>query len=209
MKNYLAILLAAVAALFVPARAASAATIYPITHLGGLRGYFLCEGLAINAGGQVTGFTSATSGVTSRQPFLYSGGVMKGLGILPGYNTSSGTAINSSGQVAGYAGAPSGVQHALLYSGGTITDIGILPGFTSGAATGISDSGQIAGYAYNGSSDQMQGEHAFLYNGGAMTDMGTAGYADKRRLREQRQWSSRGASRHAPERRGKQPFFPI
>ncbi len=107
--------------------------------------------LAINASGQVAGFSNNGA-------FLYSGGKVTTFGSPA---SSAATSINASGQVVGYyrpLGSDS--NHAFLYSGGKITDLGTL---TMPARTCINASGQVIG---------TFGGHGFLYSGGKMTDLG-------------------------------------
>ena len=154
-----------------------AATIYNLGTLGGSES----SGSAINASGQVTGWSYTTGGV--KHAFLYtgtpgSGGAMADLGTLGGTN-SVGNAINASGQVAGGSDRAGG-QHAFLYtgtpgSGGAMADLGTLGG-TNSYGYAINASGQVAGYA----DTTAYAPHAFRYtgtpgSGGVMADLGTLG----------------------------------
>ena len=153
---------------------------YTATRLGTLGGNGSAAN-AINASGEVTGFSYVTKWTppnpdphTEWHAFLYSGGVMRDLGTLGG-TFSSGSAINASGQVAGFAALnnlpyPLFAKHAFLYSNGVLTDLGTLGGTSSGAF-GVNASGQATG-----SSDLANTyEHAFLYSNGVMSDLGTIG----------------------------------
>jgi len=140
-----------------------------VTDLGTLPGYTTSVAYGINNSGQVVGASSNIGGQPA-QAFLYSGGVMTGLGTLGG-TSSYADGINDSGQVVGQAFTNGLSQyHAFGYSSGVMTDLGTLPGamYSDSAATGINNSGQVVGYSYASS-----GIHAFLYSGGAMTDLGT------------------------------------
>src|SRR5262249_11466502 len=90
--------------------------IYNLGTLGGSESF----GYAVNAGGQVGGYSSTFSSFTHRA-FLYSGtpgsgGSMANLGTLGGPE-SFGYAVNAGGQVTGYADTLSGDRHAFVYSG--------------------------------------------------------------------------------------------
>ena len=74
---------------------------YTITDLGALGpAGSSSAGYAVNAAGQVAGWTNASADSGVRQAFLYSGGTMTDLGTLGGSN-SYGYGINDSGQVVG------------------------------------------------------------------------------------------------------------
>jgi probable HAF family extracellular repeat protein len=132
---------------------------------------------AINAGGQVVGYSNTAPGandpavgqdyngfpVGEPHAFLYSGGPMMDLGVLPGTLASHATGINASGQVVGYSD-----DHAFLYSGGTMTDLATVPGgniltSTVSSATAINNAGQVIGTGGP--------TGAFLYSGGVITTL--------------------------------------
>src|SRR5262245_37357887 len=135
---------------------ASAATnTYTITDLGSLGGG-VTDATAINASGQVTGFSYLSKQGASPCPnpfsgphcspfhaFLWTNGKMTDLGTLSGGLISAGAAINASGQVVGTATDRSENGVAALWTGRKITP---LPGL-DGTAVGINDSGQIVGGA--------------------------------------------------------------
>jgi probable HAF family extracellular repeat protein len=116
------------------------------------------EGTAINAAGQVVGWSGTKAGPV--HPFLYSGGVMKDLGTFEkgGRGTtllaSQAFGINSSGQVVGIAATDGPDWHAFLYAGGHMTDLNaFVPAswpVTFQSAKAINDRGQIAVYGANG-----------------------------------------------------------
>jgi probable HAF family extracellular repeat protein len=130
---------------------------------------------AVNASGQVVGYSSSTNGQI--HAFLYSAGQLIDLGTLPGGNYSEANGINSSGQVVGYSTVASGSSHAFLYSGGQMTDLGTLPRGFSSVATGINDAGLIVGYSDTRPLGYTypQPDHAFVYSNGTMTDIGSLG----------------------------------
>ena len=165
------------------ARAVTPPAIY---NLGTFSGDNTSYGFAINAYGQVTGYSG---GGAADHAFRYtgtpnSGGSMASLGTFGG--DSRGYAINSSGQVAGFSigqntTAPNGFR-PFLYSGtpggGAMADLGSFGG--DGEARGTNASGQVVGFSYTASDIRFR---AFLYSGipgagGSMIDLGTLGGPD-------------------------------
>lgn len=144
---------APVVATAVPAAAAT----YTVTDLGSL-GFGLTVTVAINATGEVTGYSYLSKEIQIPCPpqqyggskkcfenlyhaFLWSNGTMTDLGTLGG-DFSEGLAINSSGEVVGWAQTKAGGSDPFLWNGRTMTDLtslGVLHAY------GINDSGQIAG----------------------------------------------------------------
>ncbi len=131
-----------------------------LTDLGTLGGNS-STATAINAGGQVAGYSDLADG--SQHAFLYSNGVMRDLGTLGGANSEA-TAINAGGEIVGFSDTPYGSWHAFLYSGGFMLDLGTLGGPHS-IALGINSSGQVVGY----SGLAGGANNAFIYSNGVMT----------------------------------------
>nr|WP_229508949.1 PEP-CTERM sorting domain-containing protein [Massilia sp. CCM 8734] len=133
----------------------------------------MSQATAINAAGQVVGWSRLANG--QDRAFLSNGssGQMTNLGTLGGGYSSRATAINAAGQVAGVADLP-GQQHAFRSNGsaGQMTDLGALGGPTL-QVNGINAAGQVAGWA----TVAKQTYRAFLSNGaaGQMTNLGTLG----------------------------------
>lgn len=126
------------------------------------------EGLAINASGQVTGY-SFTTGNAELHAFLWDGGRMQDLGTLGGAN-SKGLAINASGQVTGYSlTSGNAEEHAFLWDGSRMLDLGTLGGRSS-RGVAINDSGQVTGYSTLAGDVELR---AFLWDGSRMQDLGT------------------------------------
>ena len=165
---------------------AAAATTYTITDLGSL-GQGESDASAVNAAGEVTGYSYLSTLVPTPEcppvygntkktcvehpwhAFLYSNGQMSDLGTLGGH-ISVGSAINRSGWVVGASTTSSGGSDAFLWNGGKkMIDLGGLAPLAGSAgswATGINDSGQVVGRYGTGDV-----EHAFSYSNGTMTGL--------------------------------------
>lgn len=136
---------------------------YWVTNLGTLGG-LTSTATAVNASGQVVGFSETAAGET--HAFLFSGGFMSDLGTLGGaYSIATG--INSSGQIVGYSQTASGEFRAFTYSSGAMQALTTLGG-TDSFAYAVNDSGVVVGEAQTASGDF----HAFSYSAGSMTDLG-------------------------------------
>jgi probable HAF family extracellular repeat protein len=166
----------------------SEGTLHDLETLGGT----YSQADAINASGQVTGYSDVT-GDASSHAFLWNPttpggatGTMHDLGSLGGPFTI-GWDINSRGEVTGTSDATnlSDSGHAFLWqpampngTAGTMHDLGTLGGSTSDGS-GINDGGQVAGSAHT---INDAATHAFLWTpsspggiSGAMQDLGTLG----------------------------------
>jgi probable HAF family extracellular repeat protein len=149
----MAVLAVAVGLPVAAAAPAAAATTYTITDLGSL-GSGTAAGTAINASGQVTGYSVLPKLVQVpclypqkqkcfAQPihaFLWSNGTMADLDTLGGLN-SNGMAISDSGEVVGTADTKTG-SSLFLWNGHNIRALSVMTKF---GGAGINDSGQIAG----------------------------------------------------------------
>jgi probable HAF family extracellular repeat protein len=139
-------------------------------NLGTLPGATVSSATAINASGQVVGFSSSPA---PEEAFLWSKATgMQGLGFLSGGGFSDAFAINRFGQVAGFSGAKGdNAFYAFIWSKTTgMTNLGKLPGYAFSAARAINDLGQVAG-----DSDCVgQCGHATLWSKtkGSMIDLG-------------------------------------
>jgi probable HAF family extracellular repeat protein len=129
-----------------------------LTSIGGVS-----EATAINASGQVVGYSSINEVGGPFHAFLYDHGQMHDLGLLNGDPSLSlqATGINDQGQIVGFGLNNSGPE-AFLYDHGHMYNLNDLIPRDSGwklySATGINDLGQIVGDGVN-----SQGEtHAFL-----------------------------------------------
>ena len=114
--------------------------------LGGLPGYTYSMPTAINASGQVVGFSQNFTNATVSLPFLYSNGHMTNLGTLPGDYSAAALGINSQGTVIGSSRGISG-DHAFTYENGVMTNLQSLIPSTADihvlSAAYINDAGQI------------------------------------------------------------------
>jgi probable HAF family extracellular repeat protein len=155
-----------------------------MTNLGCIsntNGYCYSQGTALNASGQVTGWTYAytsTYGV-QQHAFIWRNATegIVDLGTLGG-SYSYGQAINDSGQVAGYAGTTNNAgQDAFIWSAtGGMVDLGTLGG-TYSVAQRITSDGHVFGYSYTASNQQQL---AFVYDGTSMKALlpGNATYSN-------------------------------
>jgi len=135
------------------APAAAAAKTYTITNLGslGFAGYDTTEATAINAGGQVAGYSDTATTITFPCPGHY----------RPPRTCSSQTKT-------------AGVTHAALWTGTTMVDLGALAPLSSGSwsdASGINDSGQVVGSWASSQSTSGTGSHPWVYSNGTMTSL--------------------------------------
>jgi probable HAF family extracellular repeat protein len=128
-----------------------------MTDLGALPGLPDSRAHAINALGQVVGFSSFFDSDTTDEifeSFLYSNGEMIDLGV-PG-DANMAHDINDHGQIVGWA-----VGGAYIYENGVVTNLNTLipagSGMSLSTAMGINNAGQIIGYALSGGET-----HAFL-----------------------------------------------
>ena len=147
---------------------ASASGGYVPLDLGTLPGDSWSQPTAINANGQVVGYSSDSSGNWHAFSWTETGGMVP-LGTLGG-GVSSAAAINDSGQVVGQSTTSTGRSHAFLWTQGTgMVDLGTLGGLTS-SAYAINAGGQVVGSAQTASGVT----HAFSWTkAGGMVDLGT------------------------------------
>ncbi|WP_445372352.1 hypothetical protein ACH518_06830 [Methylomonas sp. HW2-6] len=113
--------------------------------IGGLGGYS-GQGLAINAGGEVVGYSSLSPDEYLLHAFHYANGRMQDLGSLGGDSRASD--INDTSQIVGYSRTTDNAMHAVLWNNGRIYDLNRLAadGWTLHHALGINRYGQIVGF---------------------------------------------------------------
>lgn len=174
MRHFLNAMLAALTIAALSLSAAQAQT-YMVTDLGSLGG--ATTPLGINASGQVTGASVASSG--SFHAFIWTPssrngttGTIRDLGLPKNFNSATGHAINDLGQVAG-EGSGNNIPHALLWTGGSI--VSLVSGSGQSAAYAINNYGEVTGGAATGTNGAFD---TFLWkpavsNGtkGTMTDL--------------------------------------
>src|SRR5262245_4868370 len=190
-----ALFLALVMPAIQPSTLQASGALYRVTDLGALNccydAIYASAALAVNAHGDVAGFTASPTDASRTIPFVYQNGTMTAISDNYGWATS----INDVGDVTGFVLLPGQPDaHAFRYRKGVFTDAGTLSGFSSGegfllegqstvelstvdhpefSATlpmASNAAGQVVGSAWrNGSSE----ERAFVYRNGVMTDLGT------------------------------------
>ncbi len=141
---------------------------------------------AVNASGQVAGYSQGSTVFTTKHAFRYdgtpgAGGVIRDLGTLGGASSQA-FGINDPGQVTGGSqtnpNLPNAGNYAFVYtgtpgSGGMMKSLGSLGGVTS-SGVAINNAGQVAGNSLLADGTTL---HAFRYDGsagvGIMRDLGT------------------------------------
>jgi probable HAF family extracellular repeat protein len=120
--------------------------------LGNLGGTENNVPFAINARGQVVGYSNLPGDATSHA-FLWQNGVMSDLGTLPGDVFSVANGMNDKGQIVGESCPASGSCRGFIWENGSMTDLNLLVPTRSRLyvfyASDINDSGQIVGIATN------------------------------------------------------------
>jgi len=139
---------------------AEAQTGFVVEDLGALPGDASSVAWAINARGDVVGWSNGAAGTRA---FLFTDAA--GLTALPGLPDRPRTVardINDAGEIVGSANAGgTDIGHAVVWSGGSIQDLGTLGTGAYSEAWGINNTGQVVGYSYtNGGGFPY---HAFLY----------------------------------------------
>jgi probable HAF family extracellular repeat protein len=150
---------------------ARAAGAYTVVDLGALPGGKEAGATAIDAAGQVVGWSASPE--NEQHPFLWKQGSMIDLGTLPGGNPVTATDISSAGQVVGYSASDredgtGGL--AFIWSKGVMTVLGTL-GAAGASADAISSSGRLVGTILTAAGEY----HAFIRDKGIVTDLGTLG----------------------------------
>jgi probable HAF family extracellular repeat protein len=146
------------------------APIYALHDLGTLPGETFSIPWAINASGQIVGW----SGVSPPRAFIYKGSGMVALPGLPGQTYTLARGINDAGVVVGGGWAPGGAEVALRWNGGVPEALGVIEG--SSESWDINEAGVSIG-----SSPTPGGGltgHAFMHtDAGGMVDIAPTGNA--------------------------------
>ncbi len=159
-------------------RPAMSQTSYVVEDLGALAGDTSSVAWAINANGDVVGWSTGQAGTRA---FLYTNA--SGMVALPGLPDRPRTVardINDAGVIVGSANA-GGVDlgHAVLWSGGSVQDIGTLGTGDFSEAWGVNNLGQAVGSSYTNGAGL--GVHGFLYSEAEglvdLTPLSDTGYA--------------------------------
>ncbi len=147
----------------VAVRPAMAQTSYVVEDLGALAGDASSVAWAINANGDVVGWSMGPAGTRA---FLYTNaGGMVALPGLPDKPRTVARDINDAGVIVGSANAGgTDLGHAVLWSDGPAQDLGTLgTGFYS-EAWAVNNLGQVVGWSYTNGGSGLQGVHGFLYS---------------------------------------------
>jgi probable HAF family extracellular repeat protein len=132
-----------------------------VQDLGALPGDTSSVATAINANGDVVGWST---GPTGSRAFVYTDlGGLVALPGLPNRPLSVARDINDAGDIVGSANAGgTDLGHAVLWSGGSVQDLGTLGTGSYSEARALNNLGQIVGTSHT-SGGNMLGVHAFLY----------------------------------------------
>jgi probable HAF family extracellular repeat protein len=146
-----------------------------MSEIGSLGGK-LNAACAINAAGQVTGYSQEGNG--NLLAFIFSRNTpIESLGALEGGSTSEAFGINNRGEVVGDGQGGDKSHRPVLFSNNSVQDLGLANSNDPDAletAYAINDSGQIVGRRGVGNN----AFHAFLYSNGNITDFSTLGGAN-------------------------------
>jgi probable HAF family extracellular repeat protein len=155
--------LAVLPGVLVAAPPAMGQTGYVVEDLGALAGDTSSVAWAINADGDVVGWSMGPAGTRA---FLYTNaGGMVALPGLPDKPRTVARDINDAGVVVGSANAGgTDLGRAVLWSDGAIQDLGTLGTGLYSEAWGVNNLGQVVGWSYTNGASGLQGVHAFLYS---------------------------------------------
>jgi len=130
-------------------------------------------GNAINASGQVAGYSTNSKG--TYRAFLSTNGTLTDIGDLGG-GSATAYGMNDLGWVVGSAVTANGENHPFLYRNGKMRDLGTLGSKNNdwwNVAQGVNNSGVVAGTSYDATGNFF----GFVWKSGKMTKMGTLGGA--------------------------------
>ena len=132
-----------------------------------VNGNYNSTAMAINASGQIVGFSLTSAGVY--HAVMWQAGKISDLGVFAANDQSFAIAINASGEVVGYDMPASYESKAFLWQNGKMTNLGTLPGDDYSTAEAINSSGIIVGQA--GIYANPSGNHAVMWQNGKIYDL--------------------------------------
>lgn len=140
--------------------------------LGTLKGYVSSVSRAVNAQGQIVGWSvsgrNLVDSLATTHAFLYSRDRMLDLGTLGGRDSQA-IGINDAGQIVGVSALQDKTRHAFLFRQGKLTDLGTLPGGGYSTANSINRRGVIVGAAETAA----HLIHAVMWSSNKVQDLGT------------------------------------
>jgi len=105
--------------------------------------------LAVNASGQVVGYSTTAGGRSHAFSWTAAGGMID-LGTMAGHDSSVASQVNDSGQVVGYSSIQNQFSRAFSWTMAQgMIDLGALPGDRFSVAQGVNARGQVVGYSFN------------------------------------------------------------
>jgi probable HAF family extracellular repeat protein len=139
---------------FKPVALRASGALYTVTDLGALNCCYpwihASGATAINAHGDVVGYTASPTDPSRTIPFIYQDGTMTAISD----NYGRATSINDAGEVTGFVLLPGEPNvHAFRYLNGVFTDVGALPGLSNepySIGWAINNGGTIAGNSNGG-----------------------------------------------------------
>jgi len=120
-------------------------------HIGALPGRATSEAVAVNAGGDIVGYSADAAGAR-RATLWTSGGAVVDLGALPGGDLSQALAINNAGHIVGTSTSSVGSRACLWTPAGGLQDLNALIAPSSSVlthATGINQAGVIVAFGHD------------------------------------------------------------
>lgn len=151
------------------------ATADEVINLGTLPGGNFSEANALNDQAAVVGIwgDSVTGDPTGKEAFLWTNGLMCGLGDDLGTPSSSASDINNLNQITGWMGSAVHIDaHAFLWHEGVVLDLGLLPNGMTSVGTGLSDRGHVVGSGLVKDPDTGDtAVRAFIWSGKEMVEL--------------------------------------
>ena len=139
-----------------------------MSDLGSFGGAAFDQASAVNALGQVAGWSASALDGNVDHPYIWQNGVMTDLG---GQGRAWG--INEAGAVVGetYVGTTSFVAEATIWQNGTTTLLGTLQGDSGSRALSINSQGQVVGVSTPSGIVDAGSQRPFLWENGVMTEL--------------------------------------